>query len=217
MAVEPAKSHSGIFLILFLGVQISTRVQLTLALISAAVVLTFFLKVIVELGSDNDVAKTFNPSTSTTDGPACFRRAIRGADLRRVRDRGQPRGGDGRAEAPDPRAVLISVWGSRHRLLPDRRVREVAGFGFDLKSSSARRPRRCSRWRRRRAPVGTGRRRSSGTDVIVVVLLDILAVGVGAAVASTRGVFAMARDRRLPAPLARVPPEYGTPSARSCS
>jgi amino acid transporter len=43
------------------------------------------------------------------------------------------------------------------------------------------------------------------------VLLDILAVGVGAAVASTRGVFAMARDRRLPAPLAKVSPKYGTP------
>jgi amino acid transporter len=46
----------------------------------------------------------------------------------------------------------------------------------------------------------------------LVVLLDILAVGVGAAVASTRGVFAMARDRRLPAVLARVSPRHGTPS-----
>jgi amino acid transporter len=36
-------------------------------------------------------------------------------------------------------------------------------------------------------------------------------VGVGAAVASTRGVFAMARDRRLPAPLASVSGKYGTP------
>jgi amino acid transporter len=46
--------------------------------------------------------------------------------------------------------------------------------------------------------------------IVVVVLLDILAVGVGAAVASTRGVFAMARDRRLPAMAAGVS-SHGTP------
>ncbi len=46
---------------------------------------------------------------------------------------------------------------------------------------------------------------------MVVVLLDILAVSVGASVASTRGVFAMARDRRLPASLAKVAPRRGTP------
>jgi amino acid transporter len=55
-----------------------------------------------------------------------------------------------------------------------------------------------------------------GSDLIeklllVVVLLDILAVYVGAAVASTRGTFAMARDRRLPVPLAAVAERYGTP------
>jgi amino acid transporter len=38
----------------------------------------------------------------------------------------------------------------------------------------------------------------------VVVFLDIVAVGLGAAVASARGVFAMARDRRIPGGLARV-------------
>ena len=46
----------------------------------------------------------------------------------------------------------------------------------------------------------------------MVVLLDILAVGVGAAIASTRGVFAMARDRRLPGALAKVSAKYGTPA-----
>jgi amino acid transporter len=56
-----------------------------------------------------------------------------------------------------------------------------------------------------------------GSDLILkllllVVLLDIMAVGVGAAVASTRGTFAMARDRRLPATLAKVSTKYGTPT-----
>jgi amino acid transporter len=44
-----------------------------------------------------------------------------------------------------------------------------------------------------------------------VVLLDMLAVAVGASVASTRGLFAMARDRRIPAPLAAVSRRRGTP------
>ena len=47
--------------------------------------------------------------------------------------------------------------------------------------------------------------------LVVVVFLDMLAVYVGAAVASSRGTFAMARDRRLPAPLAAVASKYGTP------
>ena len=40
----------------------------------------------------------------------------------------------------------------------------------------------------------------------------MLAVYVGAGVASTRGMFAMARDRRLPAPLASVSSRFGTPA-----
>jgi amino acid transporter len=55
-----------------------------------------------------------------------------------------------------------------------------------------------------------------GSDFIlkvleVVVLLDILAVGLGAAVASARGVFALARDRRIPGGLAVVSRSRGTP------
>jgi amino acid transporter len=44
----------------------------------------------------------------------------------------------------------------------------------------------------------------------IVVFLDVLAVGLGAAVASARGVFAMARDRRIPGGLAKVS-RRGTP------
>ena len=47
----------------------------------------------------------------------------------------------------------------------------------------------------------------------VVVFLDILAVGLGAAVASARGVFAMARDRRIPGALARCLRSRARPSA----
>jgi amino acid transporter len=86
----------------------------------------------------------------------------------------------------------------------------MAGFGFNLDNifAAAAAPLFALG-----APEAAG---GFGSDLIskvlvVVVLLDILAVGVGASVASTRGVFAMARDRRLPAPLASVSPRFGTP------
>ena len=93
----------------------------------------------------------------------------------------------------------------------------MAGFGFNLDNLAAAAGAPLFALG---APTSAG---GFGSDTIhkvleVVVLLDILAVGVGAAVASTRGVFAMARDRRLPAPLASVSSKYGTPiGAISCS
>ncbi|MHB8504523.1 MAG: amino acid permease, partial [Acidimicrobiales bacterium] len=45
----------------------------------------------------------------------------------------------------------------------------------------------------------------------LVVLFDMLAVAMGIFVSASRGLFAMARDRRLPHPLARVAPRRGTP------
>ena len=61
-----------VFVVLYFGVQISTRVQLTLALASAAVVLAFFIKVIIDVGSDNDVATAFNPNSSTSGWSGIF-------------------------------------------------------------------------------------------------------------------------------------------------
>src|SRR5262249_7811645 len=45
----------------------------------------------------------------------------------------------------------------------------------------------------------------------LVVLFDMLAVAIGCAVSASRGIFAMARDRRIPAPLAPGSPRHGTP------
>src|SRR6266516_4208188 len=55
-----------IAVILYFGVRLSTRSQLTLALVSIIVVTIFFVTVIVKLGSANSV-KPFNPS-SAADG-----------------------------------------------------------------------------------------------------------------------------------------------------
>lgn len=202
-----------LFAILFLGVQISTRVQLALALVSVVVVLVFVVSVVVQLGSDNDVLKTFNPSSSPSGWSGIFFGVLYGvlifvgfetaANL--AEETAEPK-------RSIPRAVLLSVVVvSIFYLIAAYTV--VAGYGFNLDaifSANAAGP----------ALVLLGVPKAAGgygSDLILkalllVVLLDIMAVGVGAAVASTRGTFAMARDRRLPGALAKVSTRYGTPT-----
>jgi amino acid transporter len=199
-----------LFIVLYFGVQISTRVQLTLALVSVLAVLAFFAKVISDLGGGNDVARAFNPDSSPDGWAGIFFGVLYGvlifvgfetaANL--AEETEQPK-------KHIPRAVLISVILVSLFYLVASYV-EVAGFRFDLDAIF------------QAAATGPlfvlSAPDSFGSDLIaklvaVVVLLDILAVGVGAAVASTRGVFAMARDRKLPKFLASVSDRYGTPTA----
>ena len=197
-----------LFAVLYLGVQLSTRVQLVLALVSVAVVLAFCVKVIADLGSDNDFATVFKPGSAPLGWSGIFYGVLYGvlifvgfetaANL--AEEAAEPK-------RQIPRAVLTSVVVVSLFYLIVSYV-EVAGFGFDLDSIFA--------------AAGAGplfvlsAPDAFGSDliskvIVVVVLLDILAVSVGASVASTHGVFAMARDRRLPASLARVAPSTGTP------
>jgi amino acid transporter len=199
-----------IFVVLYFGVQISTRVQLTLALVSVAVVLAFFIKVIVDLGGANDVALTFKPSSSPTGWSGILFGVLYGvlifvgfetaANL--AEETAEPK-------KSIPKAVLLSVVVVTIFYLIAAYA-QVAGFGFNLDNLAAA---AAAPLFVLGAPKAVGGFGSDTIDKIleVVVLLDILAVGVGAAVASTRGVFAMARDRRLPGPLASVSQRYGTP------
>ena len=116
----------GLFAVLYFGVQISTRVQLTLALISIAVVLIFFITVIADLGGDNDIAKAFDPLAGRRVQRDPVRGPVRRADLRGVRDRGEPRRGDRGAQALDPTGRARRRR-DRLGLLPDRRVRRGRG------------------------------------------------------------------------------------------
>lgn len=200
-----------IFVVLYFGVQISTRVQLTLSLVSAVVVLAFFIKVIVDLGSANDVAKTFNPSSSPTGWSGIMFGVLYGvlifvgfetaANL--AEEAAEPK-------RAIPRAVLLSVVVVSIFYLIAAYA-EVAGFAFSLKNifQAAAAPLFALG-----APKAAGGYGSDTIDKVleIVVFLDIVAVGVGAAVAGSRGVFAMARDRRLPSPLASVSRKYGTPA-----
>ena len=198
-----------LFIVLYFGVQISTRVQLTLALISIAVVLIFFITVIVDLGDANDFGQALDPSPEggfsgilfgVLYGVLIFVGFETAANL--AEETAEPK-------RAIPRAVLGAVvLVSIFYLIAA--YAEVAGFGFDLAVITS--PEVAG------APLfALGAPGSpSGSEfwlkvLLVVVFLDMLAVYVGAAVASTRGVFAMARDRRLPASLASVSAKYGTP------
>lgn len=200
----------GLFAVLYFGVQISTRVQLTLALISIAVVLIFFVTVIADLGGDNDIAKAFDP----TPQPFGFSGILFGVLYGVLIFVGFETAANLAEETAEPkRSIPRAVLGavvivSAFYLIAS--YAEVAGFGFDLDVILS--PEVAG------APLfALGAPGSpSGSEfwlkvLLLVVLLDMLAVYVGAAVASTRGVFAMSRDRRLPAPLASVSKRYGTP------
>jgi amino acid transporter len=200
----------GLFAVLYFGVQISTRVQLTLALISIAVVLIFFITVIADLGGDNDIAKAFDP----TPEPFGFSGILFGVLYGVLIFVGFETAANLAEETAEPkRSIPRAVLGavvivSAFYLIAS--YAEVAGFGFDLDVILS--PEVAG------APLfALGAPGSpAGSEfwlkvLLLVVFLDMLAVFVGAGVASTRGVFAMARDRRLPGALASVSKRYGTP------
>jgi amino acid transporter len=201
----------GLFVVLFFGVQISTRVQLTLALVSVAVVLFFFISVIVEVGGDIDFATAFDPSP-TPDG---FSGIVFGVLYGVLIFIGFETAANLAEETPDPKrsipravlgaVVVVSVF------YIIAAYTEVAGFGFDLGVITSPDVAGAPLFALG-APGGAYGSETILKVLLVVVLLDILAVYVGAGVASTRGIFAMARDRRLPGPLASVSARYGTPA-----
>jgi amino acid transporter len=200
---------AGLFAVLYFGVQISTRVQLTLALISMAVVLVFLITVIVDLGGDNDFVKVFDPSPEggfsgilfgVLYGVLAFVGFETAANL--AEETADPK-------RSIPRAVLGAVFIVTVFYLIASYT-EVAGFGFDLAvildPAVAGAPLFALG-----APGSPAGSEFWLKTLLVVVFLDMLAVYVGAGVASTRGVFALARDRRLPKMAASVS-KYGTPT-----
>ena len=199
----------GLFAVLYFGVQISTRVQLTFALISMAVVLIFLFTVIADLGSDNDFGKVFDPSP---DGG--FSGILFGVLYGVLAFVGFETAANLAEETADPkRSIPRAVLGAVVIVTVFYLIAsytEVAGFGFDLSVILS--PEVAG------APLfALGAPGSpAGSEfwlktLLIVVFLDMLAVYVGAGVASTRGVFALARDRRLPKMAASVS-KYGTPA-----
>jgi amino acid transporter len=187
-----------VFLILAAGVQISTRLQLTLALVSALVVLVFFIDVILNAPSNS--LKAFNPAEApdlssllfgVLYGVLIFVGFETAANL--AEETADPK-------RSIPKAVLLSI-GIVTVFYIIAAYAQVAGFGFDTTILTS--PEVANA-----GPLFVlGSPDFYGSEAVlklllVVVLLDVMAVGLGAATASTRGIFALARDRRLPGALA---------------
>lgn len=201
---------AGLFAVLFFGVKISTRIQLTLALISIAVVLTFLITVIADLGADNDFLKTLDP----TPDPGGFSGILFGVLYGVLAFVGFETAANLAEETANPRrsiprAVLGAVAIVTVFYLIAAYV-EVAGFGFNLAvildPAVAGAP--LFALGDPTSPYGS---EFWSKILILVVFLDMLAVYIGAGVASTRGAFALARDRRLPGSFATVSKRFGTP------
>jgi amino acid transporter len=195
--------------ILYFGVQISTRAQLVLALVSIIVVTVFFIFVIAKLGSANSF-KPFEPSSSADGWSGIFFGVLYGVLL----FVGFETAANLAEETPNPRreipiavmttAVIATVFYVIATYV------EVAGFGYSLKTilTAAGAPLFALG-----APAKAGGFGGLWIDRLLelVVLFDMIAVAIGCAVSASRGIFAMARDRRVPAVLARTSPRYGSP------
>ena len=189
-----------VFVILAAGVQISTRVQLTLALVSMIAVLVFFIDVIINAPENS--LKAFNPAEApdylgilfgVLYGVLIFVGFETAANLAEE------------AENPKraiPRAVMVSI-GVVAVFYVIAAYAQVAGFGFDMATfldpAVAAAP--LFALGSPESPYGS---ELTLKILLVVVLLDVMAVGLGAATASTRGVFALARDRKIPGALAKT-------------
>jgi amino acid transporter len=195
--------------ILYLGVRISTRSQLTLALVSMLAVLIFFISVIVKLGSANSI-KPFNPSSAAQGWGGIFFGVLYGALL----FVGFETAANLAEETPNPkRHIPFAVLGTAGIAVVFYTLAtyvEVAGFHYSLRAITAAAGAPLFALGAPKAAGGYG-----GTwidrGLELVVLFDMLAVAIGCAVSASRGMFAMARDRRLPRSLAVVSKRRGTP------
>ena len=195
--------------VLYFGVRVSVRSQLVLALVSIIVVTVFFIVVIVKLGSANSL-KPFNPSSSADGWSGIFFGVLYGVLL----FVGFETAANLAEETPKPDkhvpAAVMTTAGIATVFFVLAAYVEVAGFHYSLKTLTA------AAW----APLfALGAAKSAGgyggtwIDRLLelVVLFDMLAVAIGCAVSASRGIFAMARDRRIPGVLAVTSKRHNSP------
>jgi len=203
----------GLATVLFLGVALSVRAQLTLALISLTVVLIFFLYVIGKVGGGNDVATAFNPASAPQGWNGVFFGVLYGVLLFTGFETSANLAEETEHPGRDiPRAVLFSVLMIAGFYVIGAYA-TVAGYHFNLDElgKNAGAP-----LFGLAGPAADGGFGSTGVRRLMelVVILDMLAVLIGTAVAASRGFFAMGRDHRLPKVLGVVS-SRGTPLTAS--
>ncbi len=199
--------------IIYLGVALSTRVQLALALVSVSVVLVFSIYVIVKSGGVHHLGTGFSPNNSPTHWKGVFFGVLYGVLLFTGFETSANLAEEtNRPEKNIPRAVLTSVLviGGFYVI---GSFAQISGFHFNLNALG----------KNAGAPLFTlaGPKSAGGFAgvgirrlVELVVIFDMIAVLIGCAVSASRGIFALARDGRLPRSLAKISP-YGTPSGAS--
>jgi amino acid transporter len=187
-----------------LGVQISTRAQLILALVSVAIVFAWAVYVVLKGGSSGFSLRPFNPSESSFTG---ITYGIVYAGLIFVGFESAANLAEETAEPKRniPRAIFYSVLaaGVFYVVLA---WALVLAFGLNVAELLKNFP---PLYVATANPDFGGDRFSELVQWLVVI--DIAAVGLGTATGTTRGVFALARDRHLPSMLAAVHPRYKTP------
>jgi amino acid transporter len=199
--------------IIYFGVALSTRVQLTLALISVTVVLVFSVYVIVKSGGIHHLGSGFSPSGSPLHWKGVFFGVLYGVLLFTGFETSANLAEE--AHLPHrtiPRAVLTSVIviGLFYVVAT---FAQISGYHFNLNLLG----------KNYGAPLFTlaGPKAAGGYAgvgirrlVELVVILDMIAVLIGCAVSASRGVFALARDRRAPSRLTAIS-RHGTPVGAS--
>jgi amino acid transporter len=194
-------------------VALSTRAQLVLALVSLTVVFIFFIHTIISVGSHNDVAKAFSPSSSPQGLSGVLFGMLYGVLLFTGFETAANLGEETAHPKRDiPRAVLFAVL-----LIAGYYVigayAQVAGYHFNLDALG----------KNAGAPLfglaGPSSAGGFGSVAIrrlveLVVVFDMMAVLIGVSVAASRGFFAMGRDHRLPQFLGKVS-RRGTPQSAS--
>lgn len=192
--------------IVIIGVQVSVRAQLLLALASSAIVLGFSLYIISRggLGGHSLSVEPFNPFSvgrlallyGALYGVNMFIGFESAANLAEETDN---------PKRHVPRAVLLSLTVVGLYFVVTAYGQDV---GFGLNGTA---------WKNSVFPLqalasgSTFGSAGFGDLVSLLIILDILAVAIGVGVAVTRGMLAMARAGRLPSGLATVHPRFRTP------
>lgn len=195
-----------VFGMTILGVQISTRAQLTLALISASVIFSWIIYVIIKRGAHGNSSTPFDP------GAISFNDLFYGLLYACLAFTGFETAANLAEETAEPkrsipRAVLWSVVGVGAFYVLVTYGLELA-FGLDM--GAFLNPKNFPPLYTAAANPAFGGS-TFGEVVQWIVLVDIFAVALGVANACSRGYFALARDGRLPRQLGMVHPRLRTP------
>ena len=190
------------------GVAISTRVQLVLGVGSFLIILIFSIWVIMRVGIvDGGLSgQPFNPSSSDQGWNGIFFGILYAV----IMFIGFESSANLAEETKNPRKHLpLAIFGSCITVGIFYIIvtyAQAVGFGLSVQDWLAAFPPLY-------ALAADFRYGSTffGELVQWIVVIDIAAVGLGTAVGSSRGVFALARDGRLPKVLASVHPKYKTP------